>query len=171
MRAGPVNIPASDRLWLPRKPVSEMFGNSNARAAPIWALAAIRLSSAWRMSGRRSNSEAGRPAGSSGTIAICSKGLPRGTSPGAFPSSRFNASSVCSMDRCTLAICAVAVIEELLGLLRPPGRWRRRDASGAGSGADCRCAMPPRLLADFEFQVQLAQRQVRRHDDRRSAKR
>ena len=46
--------------------MSEISGKNRARAAPICALAAIKFSSAWRISGRRSSREDGNPAGNSG---------------------------------------------------------------------------------------------------------
>ena len=52
----------------PSAPLSVNRGKYAARATPIWALAAIRTSSAARISGRRSSNADERPAGTSGGI-------------------------------------------------------------------------------------------------------
>ena len=57
------NRPSRSALTRPRLPVSVMRGKKLARAAPMLALAAISCCSAARMSGRRSSSSDGRPAG------------------------------------------------------------------------------------------------------------
>jgi len=68
------------------------------------------------MSGRRSSSDEGRPAGTSGGTRAASIAAPRPTSPGALPSNRLSASSVCAIWRCRLAICPVAVNSSCSGL-------------------------------------------------------
>src|ERR1700722_3693903 len=50
----------------PPEPVREICGKNWALATPISAFAATRTCSAWRISGRRSRSDEGRPGGTSG---------------------------------------------------------------------------------------------------------
>ena len=66
----------STELSAPKSPVSEMVGNSAAFATPICAFAAISCSSARRISGRRSMSEEGSPAGTTGMRGCWSMGMP-----------------------------------------------------------------------------------------------
>ena len=56
---------------MPALAVSVMRGKNAARAAPMFALAAISACSAWRTSGRRSSTSDGRPTGSSGRPGGC----------------------------------------------------------------------------------------------------
>src|SRR3546814_8572852 len=61
----PLNRPDRSGLKVPALAVRLMLGKNAARAAPMLALAASRLRSAWRMSGRRCNRSDGNPAGTS----------------------------------------------------------------------------------------------------------
>ncbi|MCY1457681.1 hypothetical protein D9M71_749980 [compost metagenome] len=61
----PLNRPDRSGLRVPALAVRLMLGKNAARAAPMLALAALRLCSAWRMSGRRCSKSDGRPAGTS----------------------------------------------------------------------------------------------------------
>ena len=78
---------ASSGLALPNKDVRPILGKKLATATPTWALAARRLSSACRMSGRRSSRVEGRPAGmSTGSFSSSSPAV-RSTGAGLRPSS------------------------------------------------------------------------------------
>ena len=74
--------PLSSVLALPRLPVSEIFGKNAARAAAMLASAASSCCSAWRTSGRRTNTSEGRPAGSAGSPEAWASGRPCGRSAG-----------------------------------------------------------------------------------------
>ncbi|MNI74424.1 hypothetical protein D3C73_1305070 [compost metagenome] len=65
---------------LPNAEVREKVGKYAVRAAPISALAARNCASADMMSGRRSTSAEGKPAGTS-SVAICSPSAPVGSNP------------------------------------------------------------------------------------------
>jgi len=80
-------------LTVPNAPVSEIVGKYSDLATPMRALAAMSVCSARRMSGRRSSSSDGTPAGTAGRISA-SRGKPRGMGPGLRPSSTLRAFSV-----------------------------------------------------------------------------
>jgi hypothetical protein len=63
------------------EPVRLISGKYAAFATPMSALAAMRFSSAWRISGRRSSSDAGKPSGTAGKISA-SMSRPRAIGPG-----------------------------------------------------------------------------------------
>ena len=90
-------------LWPPRPPVSEIDGSIAALATPIWALAAIRLSSACRMSGRRSSSDDGSPGGGTGGTGSRDSGSSLPSTASTAPGSR----SVPSPVRCANAECGL----------------------------------------------------------------
>src|SRR5579883_404717 len=60
----------SAKLSKPLAAVREILGKKSARAMPISALAAMRFASASRISGRRSRSSEGSPAGTAGGEAL-----------------------------------------------------------------------------------------------------
>ncbi len=69
-------------LCTPRSPVNAMRGKSSALAWPMSALAAMRVCSAARTSGRRSMRSDGRPEGSEVRTGISGRARPRRISPG-----------------------------------------------------------------------------------------
>ena len=101
-RLGVVSQVAMSDAREPTLPLSVSAGKKAACAMPICALAAATRRSAAAMSGRRSSSSEGRPAGTSGTLAAKAIGLSRRGSEkaaGGLPSSSAIAFSSCA--RCT----------------------------------------------------------------------
>src|SRR6059058_3444408 len=86
--------------------VSLTWGKNAALATPMRALAATSPSSAWRMSGRRSRSVDGKPAGTVGGKVCPVRGRPRLIPPGLRPSRMLSRCSVCAICRSRSGICA-----------------------------------------------------------------
>ena len=84
--AEPAENAESSGLTLPRKVVSPIWGKKSAKLAPMLALAAMSDCSASRISGRRCNSELGKPTGISAGNGGRFVRDPRGTGPGFRPS-------------------------------------------------------------------------------------
>ena len=82
---GPSNHVSNSVLVKPKEPVRAMRGKSRALAWPMSAVAAARLCSATRMSGRRSRSSEGRPAGTAAGRFCSVTARPRRTGPGLRP--------------------------------------------------------------------------------------
>src|SRR6185436_19730411 len=81
-RDGPVKSSDRDALSTPNIPVSEIRGKNAAFASPMCAFAEMSCCSAWRISGRRSSSIDGSPAGTWGGAACASRTPPRGIGSG-----------------------------------------------------------------------------------------
>src|SRR6266436_7162949 len=135
-----------------------MVGKYAALATPILALAAIRVCSAARMSGRRSSSAEGSPGGTAGGWAWAVKGWPRGTAPGGCPRSKRSWFSVCSIRRCESGMTWVALYTNCSAWRRsnnvptPPCRRTSISCSDCWRDASVRWAI--------QFLVQFAQGEI-----------
>ena len=133
---------ASLGLATPSRPVSVILGKRAALVMPILAVAAARVCSACRISGRRCSRSEGRPAGTSGGIVCSVSRRPRAIGAGFFPSNTLNSFSFCTICRSSSATLADT-------LARSASNWsassrettpprKRCWASATVSSHDCR---------------------------------